>query len=175
MVKAIRRPRPLPVLPSRECGACTECCGPALEITEAPAAHPRGEPCPRKTEAGCSAYEERPPVCRTFRCLWLMGWGEEDWRPDRLGVMVTMLAHPAAARAHAATGIVATDSNLEQRGEALVYNVVEVHPGALPMAALQLDEWATPRPVMTRPLVGAPRLHAPLAWLEAAAEAVADT
>jgi hypothetical protein len=37
---------------------------------------------------GCAIYEARPDVCQYFTCAWLNGTGVEDWRPDRLGVMI---------------------------------------------------------------------------------------
>ena len=75
------------VLPmaKRDCGGCTVCCTilAVNGMTEA------GEPCKNQCEAGCAIYAERPRPCRSFDCLWRLGVGEEDDRPDKSGVMFT--------------------------------------------------------------------------------------
>jgi hypothetical protein len=36
---------------------------------------------------GCGIYQDRPQVCRSFRCLWLEDLSmPDDMRPDRVGV-----------------------------------------------------------------------------------------
>jgi len=47
-----------------------------------------GETCYLVRKEGCSAYSERPPSCRDFQCLWLMGAGKDSHRPDRSNVLV---------------------------------------------------------------------------------------
>jgi len=69
----------------RQCGECTACCSvmsvPDLEKIA-------GEPCTRLgSSGGCACYQERPRVCSDYRCLWLLGQGEEGWRPDRVGIL----------------------------------------------------------------------------------------
>lgn len=74
----------------RSCGPCTACCV-APEIPDLgkaerkPCEHLRADP----SCGGCSIYEDRPPVCRSFRCLWLEGGleGDERRRPDNLGLL----------------------------------------------------------------------------------------
>ncbi len=72
----------------RTCGDCTACCT-RLRIE---ALHkPQCRACPHLADAGgCGIYERRPNECRTFICGWLLGWGTEDDRPDKSGVIVTV-------------------------------------------------------------------------------------
>jgi hypothetical protein len=56
----------------RSCGECSMCCN-LLEIKTPELRKPANQGCrhclPRN---GCAIYERRPPVCRTFACLWLI-------------------------------------------------------------------------------------------------------
>lgn len=66
----------------RVCGTCTLCCK-VLGI--AALDKPMGRWCPKcAIGKGCTIYDERPPECRTFNCLWLSqdGLGPE-WKPER--------------------------------------------------------------------------------------------
>jgi hypothetical protein len=67
---------------SRQCGSCTLCC---KVLTVAALAKPAGSWCPHcRPGQGCGVYEERPPECRSFRCLWLADPKfPEEMRPDR--------------------------------------------------------------------------------------------
>jgi len=84
----------------RSCGACNACCV-VLNIEE-PLFKKAGVPCENLIQIGgvngCGIYAERPPVCSTFRCLWL---GPEpvdamprhlllrdDERPDVCGLLI---------------------------------------------------------------------------------------
>lgn len=83
---------------SRSCGNCTACCVlPRIPPDEqALPLLPEGKagytPCCYLNCNGCSVYDERPPVCRDFECLWRSGHiaGDERRRPDRLGLMFGM-------------------------------------------------------------------------------------
>ena len=79
--------KPLPIVVGRSCGGCTACCKThAADVWKAKG----GEYCDRcQIGVGCSIYEDRPEGCRTFKCHWLRGAGEESDRPDRLKVVVT--------------------------------------------------------------------------------------
>lgn len=70
----------------RKCGACTLCCT-ALAVPEL--GKKNGERCQHLTPTGCGIYEDRPPSCRAFECLWLQGDGDPSVRPDRLGAVLT--------------------------------------------------------------------------------------
>jgi hypothetical protein len=76
---------------TRACGTCTRCCElvPVKELHKAaftPCQHDLGA---FGIRPGCSIYPNRPPGCRTWRCLWLKDdtWSDE-LRPDRCGIVV---------------------------------------------------------------------------------------
>lgn len=79
----------------RACGPCYSCCV-VFEIEGLPgyngASKPAGEACMHlinRRDGGkwCGIYDERPPACQEFRCLWLQCFGVAAERPDRLGVI----------------------------------------------------------------------------------------
>lgn len=75
----------LPVLQAkRPCAGCTACCS---VLGVAPLDKQPFEPCKHCVETGCGIYETRPKICGEFDCLWQGGTGEEQDRPDRLGVI----------------------------------------------------------------------------------------
>jgi hypothetical protein len=41
---------------------------------------------------GCTLYgqEDRPNICSKFQCLWLKGHGDEEDRPDKSGIMLSI-------------------------------------------------------------------------------------
>jgi hypothetical protein len=94
-------PEPVPE-PVKACGPCTACCAlMAVEELNKPA----GKRCDHLTAAGCGIYEERPQTCREFQCSWhlndldtlvLPGADVAEYRPDALGVMLTVVSwqHP---------------------------------------------------------------------------------
>ena len=73
---------------TRSCGTCTQCCNVfAVAATESP----QYAWCQHCTPGvGCGIYRERPPECVDFYCLWRMGFGTEDDRPDRRGVVLDL-------------------------------------------------------------------------------------
>jgi hypothetical protein len=90
----------LPVIQAaRTCGDCTVCC---THIGVRELNKPRGVACPHLLPdpgVGCGIYETRPASCSAFRCHWLDGFIEpEEWRPDKIGIMVTRLYQPFAKR-----------------------------------------------------------------------------
>lgn len=74
----------LPLSPARECGPCQACCEVKgiIELRK-----PRHTVCPHQRAAGCDIYAARPPSCREFNCLWLIGKVDGE-RPDRLGLVM---------------------------------------------------------------------------------------
>jgi hypothetical protein len=70
----------------RDCGSCTSCCT-LLEVTDAGKAV--NEWC-KYCEAGkgCTIYDQRPQMCRSFSCAWLQGHLNDDWYPERAGIVV---------------------------------------------------------------------------------------
>ena len=39
----------------------------------------------------CGIYEDRPQVCKTYACAWLLGGGRESDRPDRSKMLIDTL------------------------------------------------------------------------------------
>ena len=82
-----------PLDPSRPCGDCAACCV-SLGIMEAPIQKAPGEPCRFLSHEGCGIYQQRPPVCRHFQCLWKRSSVlPADLRPDQSGLMFFFEGH----------------------------------------------------------------------------------
>lgn len=80
-----------PVAPGRECGKCSMCCH-LLHIIELN--KPSNQWCEhcRPGKGGCSIYETRPNICRSFACGWLMSATVgPEWYPP-LSHMILSLA-----------------------------------------------------------------------------------
>src|SRR5262249_42888068 len=76
------------LVPGRECGTCTVCCS-ALPIDSDELQKLPGEVCTNCTGHGCAIYNGRPRTCRGFYCGWrLLPQLDDDWRPDRSGVLI---------------------------------------------------------------------------------------
>ncbi len=75
----------------RSCGECTACCdGWLVGTIEGHEMRP-GTPCFFRGDHRCAIYERRPQQpCREFVCGWLQEGSPfpEEFRPDRIGVMV---------------------------------------------------------------------------------------
>lgn len=71
----------------RSCDECTACCT-VIEIKSMKS--PQYQDCVALCESGCKIYDQRPGECRQYRCMWLMGWGDEDQRPDICGYIMDM-------------------------------------------------------------------------------------
>lgn len=74
--------------PNQECGECSECCRHLIvdspELTKV-----AGHLCGACVEAkGCSIYQSRPQVCRSFVCSWQKLPLSSEWRPDRSQIMI---------------------------------------------------------------------------------------
>ena len=74
----------------RECGACQVCCiMPTIDrpdIQKIP-----GAPCRHSLQGGCTIYDARPDVCRSFFCGWRRSREfAEDWRPDISGIFAVL-------------------------------------------------------------------------------------
>ena len=82
---------PVAIVPARACGECTACCDGWVAGTIEGHEMKPGTPCHFRGDHQCSIYERRPQhPCRDFVCGWLQARSPfpEDWRPDRIGVMV---------------------------------------------------------------------------------------
>src|SRR5437016_626965 len=75
-------------LRDRSCGPCTACCR-LLPVFELRKRH--HESCLYLCVNGCGIYTHRPPRCASYQCEWLAGrfGGDEQQRPDRIGVMLS--------------------------------------------------------------------------------------
>lgn len=71
----------------RHCGSCNVCCI-ELEIEDPELSKPGCSVCPNLKSNQCSIYHNKPKQCTDFNCSWLLGYGEEDLRPDMSGLMV---------------------------------------------------------------------------------------
>jgi hypothetical protein len=76
------------LVPGRVCGDCKVCCiVPPIdepEMQKIPNAL-----CRHRLKEGCNIYENRPSACRTYFCGWRrLAFLDEDWRPDRSGVLI---------------------------------------------------------------------------------------
>ena len=80
-----------PLSPPRSCGTCTACCDGWMAGNIFGHEMKEGQPCFFRGEKCCTIYERRPESpCRTFICGWLQRDSPfpEDFRPDRLGVLI---------------------------------------------------------------------------------------
>jgi len=80
----------------RPCGDCTACCT-KLSIVEL--TKPEGVGCRHETPTGCGRYASRPGSCRSFYCLWKVGVGRENERPDKSGFVMLMALEDGLNRA----------------------------------------------------------------------------
>ncbi|MBR0907111.1 YkgJ family cysteine cluster protein [Bradyrhizobium liaoningense] len=72
--------------PARQCGSCNACCD-ILEV--AAVDKPVNQLCRHwQTGTGCTIYDRRPQMCRSFVCAWLQGHLDESWFPAQAGLVV---------------------------------------------------------------------------------------
>ncbi len=73
----------------RGCGDCTVCCV-VTQIDTKEFQKPPGIRCQNLCAGGgCSIYETRYPICRTYHCGWrYLEFLGDNWRPDRSGVLL---------------------------------------------------------------------------------------
>jgi len=82
----------IPLKPAqRQCGTCTACCDGWVVGTVRGHQMKPGTPCHFRGDGCCTIYDQRPvEPCRNFVCGWLAPGSPfpEEFRPDRLGVMI---------------------------------------------------------------------------------------
>jgi hypothetical protein len=76
----------------RQCYECDVCCKIA-EVKENDFFKPAGKPC-QYLDKGCTIFDQdkRPKMCSSYQCGWLRGFGKENDRPDKSGVMLSISA-----------------------------------------------------------------------------------
>jgi hypothetical protein len=79
-----------PLVPGRECGACTVCCD-VLKVDTPDLQKPAGTRCIHLGEKGCGIHAVRPEICRTWFCGWRRVEALPDAaRPDLSGLLVSL-------------------------------------------------------------------------------------
>jgi hypothetical protein len=89
---------------NKSCGACNACC---VELrVDTPEFQKEGlVPCQHLTAQGCGIYHSRFKICREFLCGWMLfGELDEDWRPDKSGVMILQIAQISLPPAYQPAG-----------------------------------------------------------------------
>src|SRR5947209_8748812 len=81
---------PLPVV-TRQCGECQACCTTVAVEELSKGFHQR---CQHQCDSGCAIYGQHPSSCQSYKCLWLDGWGPEEYRPDMVGLVVNFGMSP---------------------------------------------------------------------------------
>lgn len=72
----------------RQCGDCKICCI-VPPIDEPEMQKQTNAACRHRSHTGCDIYETRPSACRTYFCGWRrLAFLDDDWRPDRSGVLI---------------------------------------------------------------------------------------
>lgn len=74
----------------RPCGDCTGCCQGILAVNVHGNLAQGRRPCYFLVDNKCTIYNERPSVCRNYQCAWSQGILDEDMRPDKCGIMVSV-------------------------------------------------------------------------------------
>lgn len=77
----------------RSCGTCYACCT-WLGINELKKWG--GQNCKHldgsNPHGRCSIYAKRPAACSAYSCAWLEGFGDEDLKPEKSGLLITLYA-----------------------------------------------------------------------------------
>lgn len=91
---------------SRQCGTCTFCCTiKSVNRNDGTVLTPANKPCLllKQGGAGCNVYASRPALCRAYHCLWRVGAGDNDARPDQCGALIDIVdEHPLPLAKHVA-------------------------------------------------------------------------
>ena len=75
----------------RKCGSCTACCT-WLGIAELKKY--TGDKCkhlrsPAYAHKRCGIYSHKPVACSEYLCMWRIGWGKDEWQPNKSGILIT--------------------------------------------------------------------------------------
>ncbi len=74
----------------RPCEECNACCDGHLVGSAYGNNFGCGKPCVFLIERKCKIYETRPNVCQKFQCGWSQFLLDEDMRPDKCGVIISV-------------------------------------------------------------------------------------
>jgi Fe-S-cluster containining protein len=74
----------------RECGDCTECCSGHLIGDAHGNKFGNGRKCIFLVQEKCTIYTTRPETCHKYQCAWSQSLFDEDMRPDKFGLMVSV-------------------------------------------------------------------------------------
>lgn len=74
----------------RPCNECNKCCTGKLLANIHGFEMGNGKPCVFLIKGQCSIYDNRPKVCQSYQCAWSQGLFDEDMRPDKTGLMVSV-------------------------------------------------------------------------------------
>lgn len=82
------------LLPERQCGECMVCCE-YMPISTQGLVKPCETLCPNViVNRGCSVYNTRPNVCRTWHCLWRRdATMPDELRPDKSRMIFVLVVH----------------------------------------------------------------------------------
>jgi len=79
---------------SRECGDCNLCC--KLPMIKEENFYKKEYTWCKNCDVGgtgCTIYNDRPKTCKTFICGWLEGSVPLEWKPNKVGFIVTVEPH----------------------------------------------------------------------------------
>lgn len=146
---------PIPLIAGRECGECNACCTiPPIDCDELQ--KPACVTCANYRGQGCSIYDSRPQPCREFHCQWrYQTLLDENWRPDRSGVLVssrTLGERPDIA--NAVVLVVFGDHDVILDDGFAIYVATCIDRGVEAILSLPSGPGAMAREARLRPFVG---------------------
>jgi len=74
----------------RPCEKCTACCDGNLASNSHGNAFENRNSCVFLVKKVCSIYEDRPNTCKNYQCAWSQTLFDEDLRPDKCGVLISV-------------------------------------------------------------------------------------
>lgn len=95
----------------RSCGPCQECCE-SIAVREL--GKPYHKRCVHQCESGCGVYPTRPVSCREYACVWLVGGGNKEDRPDLSKVLVEANVESSDGRLYADAYVLGQASSPEE-------------------------------------------------------------
>ena len=70
-----------------QCGECTECCHSLNVRPEDGVKYEWGSSCEKVCATGCSIHDNKPDICKRFLCAYRQHNLDEQYRPDRYGMI----------------------------------------------------------------------------------------